>query len=272
MKRRPFSASNSTNRTLNWTSTWTTWSISRSRCVCVCAATRHFHRYECNLFLAFFAVCMWQKHHAELAAAIEEKYVDFVTLTAETETWKKKSFDGQFHRKHGGKIYIRLFDGTDKVNPNCTYTLECRSNRFTFQVTKRCLKICAHAKLIPLLLYNPRFHEREKLEPLKDKKPFTWVIVTPSPESLFCNSRIYCLQRNPGPKSEQRAKIGCDKHNATTQLSIAIRAVWTAGYRKNSHTGCGHRRNCQNHRSVCARMRHLEFGMRRNRRTPARCT
>lgn len=108
-----------------------------------------------------------------MAAAIEEKYVDFVTLIAETEGKRKSSFDGQIDRKYDGKIYIKLFDYVDfgRLNTNHTYFMHCLSNRVTFQVTKLCQQFCARDQLIPLLLYNPRFYNREKLEAFKDKKP-----------------------------------------------------------------------------------------------------
>lgn len=114
-----------------------------------------------------------QKHHAELSAAIEEKYVDYVTLTAETDLRRKNSFDGQIYRKSDGKIYIKMFEyeNLGRLNTNHTYFMHCLSNRVPFQVTKLCQKFCARDQLIPLLLYNPRFYEREKFEALKDKAP-----------------------------------------------------------------------------------------------------
>lgn len=116
-----------------------------------------------------------QKHHAELAAAIEEKYVDYVTLTAETNSRGKSSFDGQIYRKSDGKIYIKMFENRNlsRLNTNHTYFMHCLSNRVPFQVTKLCQKFCARDQLIPLLLYNPRFYKREKIEALKDIAPLT---------------------------------------------------------------------------------------------------
>lgn len=108
-------------------------------------------------------------HHAELAAAIEEKYVDYVTLTVESESKRRKSYDGQIYRKSDGKIYIKIFEYENfgALNTSHTYFMHCLSNRVTFQVTKYCQKMCARDQLIPLLLYNPRFYKREKFEALK---------------------------------------------------------------------------------------------------------
>lgn len=113
-----------------------------------------------------------QKRHAELVAAVEEKYVDFVSLTAEIESNDEKPFEGQIYRQ-GGKMCIKIFgyENFSRLNTTHSYFLHCLSNRFPFQVTKLCQRMCARDKLIPLLLYNPRFYKREKLEAFTDNKP-----------------------------------------------------------------------------------------------------
>lgn len=127
------------------------------------------------ILLFYFSMTNFQNHHAELVAAIEEKYVDFVTLIPETESKTKKAVDGQICRKSNGRIYIKIFERAhfNRLNTSHTFFMHCLSNRVTFQVTKLCQKFCERDQLIPLLLYNPRFHKREKLEAPQDKIPLS---------------------------------------------------------------------------------------------------
>lgn len=126
-------------------------------------------------FCTNYILFKFQPRHAVLVAAIEEKYVDFVKLIAETESKRRNSYDGQFWRKADGKIFIKLseFENCRNLNTSHTYYLLCVSNRFTFQVTKLCQKLCVRDELIPLLLYNPEFYKRRKPEAIKNKKELT---------------------------------------------------------------------------------------------------